>query len=196
MARPNAQPEVTREHVTDDPRILAEATPLREVQLLQSSPPPGSAYPQPMMRSQTDGMGDFWSDATGIDFTNTEVLTRQEYKDEADLNILLARFGVNTPMRQMEWGAEIDDRIDLQTAMAAIEEAKKIQVPDELRTRFPNWQAVLNGAETGAYQAALVDLEQTKKRTEETRAKEEADKKSYEEWKANVRETPPIAKKD
>lgn len=182
--------------VTDDPHTLAVATPLREIQLLQSSPPPGAAYPQPMMRSQTDGMGDFWSDATGIDFSNTEILTRQEYKDEADLNILLSRFGVNTPMREMSWGAEIDDRIDLQTALQAIDEAKRIEVPPELRTRFPTWQAVLNGAESGAYQSALVELEATKKRTEEARQQEEADKKSYEEWRKNFRETPPIPKKD
>lgn len=163
---------------------------IAEIELLQRKPADGSGYPYPMQRSQTDGMGDFWSEATGISFQGTPVLTRQEYAEEADVNILLNRFGVNTPLREMQWGAEIDDRLDLQQALYAIDQAKQIKVPDELRAQFPTWQHVLNGAESGAYQHALAEHERVKKATAEAAEREEADKKSYEDWKANVRETP------
>lgn len=169
---------------------------IAEIELLQKKPAEGSGYPYPMARSQTDGMGDFYSETTAINFTGTDVITRQEFKDEADLNILLGRFGVNTPLREMQWGAEIDDRLDLQQALYAIDQAKRITVPEELQAQFPTWQHVLNGAESGAYQHALTELERRKKATAEREAQEEADKKSYEEWKANVRETPLKPPKD
>lgn len=123
--------------------------------------------PQPDERTQVDGQQEKYSLQSGIDFTGTDVIVRQEYKDDADINKMLARFGLDTQLRQMTWGAEIDERIDLQQALFAIDQAKRIQIPEELRGKYPTWQDILNAAETGAYQYDLTQLERRKKEAEE-----------------------------
>lgn len=114
----------------------------------------------PAERTQVDGLEDEYSLLTGTD-TGTDTATRQEMKDESDINILLARFGVNTPIRGgLDYGAEIDYNMDLQQALGAIESARRANtaVPEELREKYPTWREVLNGAETGEYQKDLQTL--------------------------------------
>lgn len=127
------------------------------------------------IRSQADDLQDEISDATGLD-TGTETLTRQEFKDEADLNILLSRFGANAMSRQPEWGGETDFTLDLQGALAAIAQAKEadLQVPPELREKYPTWRDVLNGAETGEYQTDLKMLAQVKANEQRRKTHDEA----------------------
>jgi len=127
----------------------------------------------PAERTQVDGKQDAYSDAAGIDFSDTELMTRQEFKDEADLNILLSRFGVNTMVRtDGRYGSEVDYNLDLAQALAAIESARRanLAVPDELREKYTDWRSVLNAAESGEYQADLQNLADWK-------AAEEAKKK-------------------
>ncbi|QCQ85065.1 internal scaffolding protein [Blackfly microvirus SF02] len=126
---------------------------------------------EPRYRLQYDCDREAVSLATGTD-TGPESLTRQEFADEADLNVLLARFGVNTPVRPMIYGGEVDYQLDLQQAFAAIESARRanMAVPDELRQKYPDWRKVLNGAESGEYQRDLKELS-------DRRAAEEAAKK-------------------
>lgn len=149
---------------------------------------------QHAIRSQTDGKQDEWSDRAALDFTGVDVIVRTEYRDETDLNVLLARFGANTPVRQMDWGAEIDNRIDLQTALNAIEQAKRIMpnVPEALRNQFHNWQEVLNGVESGTYPAAIAEMQRVEKATAEQRAREQKEKEAFDAWRAaGIKETPP-----
>lgn len=115
-------------------------------------------------RKQNDHLQDEYSIETGLDFTDVEPITRQEFKDEADLNILLARYGVAQPTRPMKYGEEIDYTLDLQTALASLEAARRahFNVPDELRAKYPDWQSVLNGAESGQYQQDLANLAERK----------------------------------
>lgn len=114
----------------------------------------------PMERTQKDGAQKEYSDAAGID-TGTDGGARQEFKDEADINILLSRFGINTQVRtDGKYGAEIDYNLDLQQAYAAIESARRATsaVPEELREKYPTWREMLNATETGEYQHDLQNL--------------------------------------
>lgn len=125
-------------------------------------------------RTQIDDDFDDVSNATGLD-ANEPLITRQEFKDEADLNILLARFGVNAQARPMTWGQEIDWNTDLQQALHAISEARQAQynVPPELLAKYPTWRHVLNGAETGEYADDLQNL--AKQKADTAAAKQTAD---------------------
>ena len=136
------------------------------------------------VRSQADTLGDDISLQTGYD-TGSESLTRQEFKDEADLNILLGRFGVNQQVRQDPRFMEVDYDLDLQTAIAAVESARRANynVPEELRTKYPDWRAVLDGAESGQYQKDLQELADRKKTQAKLEEEEAATRRKYEEWK-------------
>lgn len=120
------------------------------------------------VRSQADENGDAISKATAIDFSDAKDMTRQEFKDDADINILLKRFGLNQQLRQMTF-TEVNYDLDLQQAFAAIKEARAIAstVPDELREKYPNWRAVLNATETGQYQQDLAIHHQKERESNE-----------------------------
>lgn len=117
----------------------------------------------PSIRTQIDGLEDEYSLATALDTSADPMLTRQEYKDEADLNILLSRFGV-PGARPMTWGQEIDWNTDLQQALGAMEQAKSVEntVPEELKSKYPTWRHVLNAVENGAYGNDLKALAEQK----------------------------------
>lgn len=138
---------------------------------------PGGGNPFKPTRTQDDGLGDIVSEMTAHT-PQGESLTRQEFRDDADINILLARFGVDQQMRQPTYGQTVDYSIDLQTAMAAVNDARRIagNVPDELRQKYPTWREVLNGSETGQYQADLKELSD-KKAEAKRAAAEEAERK-------------------
>lgn len=126
---------------------------------------------RPAIRHQADGLQDAYSDATKT--VNPEAsLTRQEQAQDADINILLKRFGVGQQLRGDARFGEYDDNTDLQTALESIRLAKAANyaVPPELREKYPNWRAVLEGAENGQYEK---DLQAHKaKQAAEARAQE------------------------
>lgn len=86
-----------------------------------------------------------------LDFTTRPTFTRQEFKNEADTNWLLKRFGVTVPQRQGAWGREVDYNIDLQQALASITDAKAAyrNLPENLKERYPTWQTLINAVENG-----------------------------------------------
>lgn len=104
----------------------------------------------PANRTQADGKNELYSELTGLDFDPSLDKARQEFKQESDVNIILARFGVNAPQKQATFG-EVDYNIDLQTAFAAIADAKRAhrELPEEIRRDYPTWQSLLNGIESG-----------------------------------------------
>lgn len=88
----------------------------------------------------------------GIDFTGTTHTTRQEFKNEADINIMLNRFGVaGAQQRSAEYGKDIDFNIDLQTALNAVQQAKLAYaaLPPNLRDKYTSWQSLLNALNEG-----------------------------------------------
>lgn len=71
------------------------------------------------------------------------VLTRQEFKEDSDINVLLKRFGVTgkmpAPLKPPEYG-DFSAVTDFETAMLALKDAEQHfeRVPAELRDRFDN----------------------------------------------------------
>lgn len=124
------------------------------------------------VRTQHDGKGKEYSDRGARIFDPEEDKTRQEFKDDADLNILLRRFGLETLVRTDGKFTEVDYNMDLQQAFAAIAAAKHVlpNVPPELRGKYKSWQDVLNATESGEYKQ---DLDRVN--TERANAKTAAD---------------------
>lgn len=104
----------------------------------------------PAERAQGDDRQDEYSAAAAISFDGVEDMARQEFRDEADINIILKKFGATAPQRPLVFG-EADYDMDLQTAMLAIDAAKDIHLHlgPALQEKYPTWQDVLNGVATG-----------------------------------------------
>jgi hypothetical protein len=134
-------------------------------------PHSGNGWPA-ATRTQVDGKGDEVSAATATEPTGDSI-TRAEFAQDADINILMARLGVDAPQRQMIYG-EVDFDLDLQSAYAAADKAREVlrAVPDELKEKYKSAAQVLNAVESGAYQQDLEQLEQkrAKDRTDKLRA--------------------------
>lgn len=102
------------------------------------------------IRHQADDMGDVYSDGTAQDFSAGDT-TRQEFKDDADINILLRRYGVGPqPQKQVTYG-DIDTDGNLQDAYNAMDAARQAYhgMPREVRERYGNWMAMLGAIERG-----------------------------------------------
>lgn len=143
------------------------------------------------IRFQGDGKQQQYSDEAGLSFEGTEVLTRQEFAEESNINNILTKHGINPlTMKEMTWGQEIDERIDLQTALYAIEQARTIMphVPQELRAKYDNWQKVLNAVESGEYAYDLDQLDQKKKRTKEVEERQALDQRELAERRQRDRQ--------
>lgn len=125
------------------------------------------------VRSQADNLGDLYSAATGTD-CGDEVLTRQEFAQEADINYILNRFGVDQQARPIQYGTTVDYNLDLQQALTALDQVKAINttIPQELRHKYPTWRELLNATESGAYQHDLAELAARKAAAEEKANKE------------------------
>lgn len=112
-----------------------------------------------LIRNQHDDLGDVMSEATATT-PEGESLTRQEFKEDTDINTILARFGVNTQVRNDMVFTETDYTVDLQAAHDLMQNAKQVNtgVPPELRDKYPNWLALMSGIERGEYQNDLREL--------------------------------------
>lgn len=150
------------------------------------------------IRKQTDGKQEEYSRKTQIDFTGVKLITRQEDKQDADINHLLQRFGVGLPVRQPEYGQTIDYNLDLQTAMDAVEQAKQAWqgLPDNLRKKYPRWQDLLNAVESGNLKLINENDPETNRETrindeiqiDEGKAQRARDKKAKRAAEAALRE--------
>lgn len=78
-------------------------------------------------------------------------MARQEFKDEADINYMLSRFGITQPRGAPTYG-EWDDTIDLQIALESVREAKTgyRTLPRELRDKFPSMEDFLRAVDNGS----------------------------------------------
>lgn len=111
---------------------------------------------QPPIRKQTDDLQEQYSQMTAIDCSDLPDLTRQEFRDETDVNKILARYGVNAPMRQPEY-SEVDYSMDLQQSLQAIKEAEDAvsKLPPSLRVKYFTWERLLDGAYNGEFKTDL-----------------------------------------
>lgn len=78
-------------------------------------------------------------------------MARQEFKNEADINYMLSRFGVTQPRGAPTYG-EWDDTIDLQTALQSVSDARFAyrQLPENLRAKFTKMEDLLRALENGS----------------------------------------------
>lgn len=85
------------------------------------------------------------------DRTGNKDTARQEFKDEADINYMLSRFGITAPRGTPTFG-EWDDSIDLQSAIESVREAHAgyVTLPEDLRNKFPSMEAMLTAIDNGA----------------------------------------------
>lgn len=111
------------------------------------------------VRSQADSPEEMasWSDESGLACPPGEDRTRQEFKDEADVNVILRRVGAGGfEPRPMVYGVQ-DTDADLQTiyAAAAVAQDGWLKLPEHLRRRYPGWPELLAAVDRG--EASLVD---------------------------------------
>lgn len=110
------------------------------------------------MRPPTKDQSDIGQDNPTIDCTkdrpdgttNTD-MARQEFKDEADINYILSRYGISAPRGAPTYG-EWDDTLDLQVALESVRDARYAyyQLPPELRDKFPRMEDMLTALENGS----------------------------------------------
>lgn len=76
---------------------------------------------------------------------------RQEFKDEADINYMLSRFGVTQPRNSPTFGSW-DDSIDLQQAIESTREARDgyNTLPLQLREKFTTMEDFLRAVDNGS----------------------------------------------
>lgn len=104
----------------------------------------------PPLKDQTDiGVENPGIDAS--DRPGNKDMARQEFKDEADVNYMLAKFGVAPPRNAPTYG-EWDDSIDLQSAITSVREALGAyeRLPADLRERFTSMEGLLNAVTNGS----------------------------------------------
>lgn len=114
----------------------------------------------PPTKDQTDiGLENQTLDAShSVDNTD---MARQEFKQEADINYMLSRFGITQPRGTPTYGTW-DDTIDLQDALASVREAKDgySTLPKELREKFPSMEEFLRAIDNGSLVLQNKDAEQ------------------------------------
>lgn len=105
------------------------------------------------VRTQGDELQDYYTRLTGLDCSGDRDTARQEFKKEADINELIKRFGGITPVTRAGTPqfTETDYNLDLQGALAAIDEARQVykELPIEVRRDFPSMRSLLNALESG-----------------------------------------------
>lgn len=126
---------------------------------------------KPVERHQADGKQDEYSLMTGLDCSESPDTARQEFKNDADVNKLLARYGVGPIPQRATVFQEVDYDLDLQTAMYSIEAAQRAyaKMPASLRDKYRDWRDVLNGIYTGQFKIDLAPARAAEREAKTTR---------------------------
>lgn len=101
-------------------------------------------------RTQADDEQEYYSELSGLDCSNLPDMARQEFKDEADTNKLLARYGVGVPQKPVTF-SEAAFNMDLQQALEALNTARTAyhQMSPEIRQAYPTWRRLLDALQSG-----------------------------------------------
>lgn len=110
----------------------------------------------PAIRTQIDGLNEMYSYETALDCSDKPDLARQEFKDETDVNKVLARYGIDGMQRPVEY-QQVDYDADLQQMLASIQEAERAisKLPAEIYSKYPTWEQILDGAFNGTFKADI-----------------------------------------
>lgn len=103
------------------------------------------------VRTQNDGLQEAVSQAETVDCSNMPDLARQEFKAESDTQSILKKFGVEAFHNRPILAYEFDDSLDLKTALDTVRQTQEAyqRLPDNIKQRFPDWNAVALGVEKG-----------------------------------------------
>lgn len=107
------------------------------------------------IRRQSDNKGDAYSDATAVDFSDSDTnpnRTRPEHAKDVKIENIISKFGGHAfTMPSPQARNEIDYTIELQSALNSIATAKQAhaQLPEDLRKTYPTWQALLTALDGG-----------------------------------------------
>lgn len=135
------------------------------------------------IRSQADELGDVISRDTSISDFGRD-MTRQEFKEETDINVLATKFNLEELKRPVNWGGEIDYTVDLQQSITTLNESRSAynRLHPAIKEKFPTWESFIAGANDGSLADELakvgiknIETLATKKIDEEISA---ADKRS------------------
>lgn len=90
-------------------------------------------------------------------------MAKQEFKDEADINYMLSRFGITQPRGAPAYG-EWDDAIDLQTAIESVRFANEAyrELPWALRQKFGSMTDLIRAVDNGSLVIKDKDPEEPK----------------------------------
>lgn len=106
------------------------------------------------MHPPTKDQADLGQDNVTLDASNSpdnKDVARQEFKNDADINYMLSKFGITQPRGTPTYG-EWDDTIDLQVALQAVSDARSAyrDLPEELRKKFTSMEQLLTAMENGS----------------------------------------------
>lgn len=106
------------------------------------------------MMPPTKDQADIGVDNPTLDASHSDEnpdMARQEYKNEADINYMLSRFGITQPRGTPTFGAW-DDTIDLQMALESVREARAgfRTLPKEMTDKFRTMEDMLKAVENGS----------------------------------------------
>lgn len=121
------------------------------------------------MRSQLDNFDEITA-RLGLRCPPEDNRTRQEFKDEADINNVVARFYPFAPpqARVPQYG-EQDMSLDLHGALMVVQEAREsyASLPESLRAKFPTYTEFVNAVAEGRVQIVDQSAEESAGRSAE-----------------------------
>lgn len=105
---------------------------------------------RPAIRTPIDEKNEEYSDNTAL-LCEDEHRTRQEFKDESDINNILRNFGLDKFRRERPLFTEVDYTIDLQTAHNATREVAEAhsRLPEKIRKQYPTPASLFAAIERG-----------------------------------------------
>lgn len=114
---------------------------------------------KPAIRTQVDDRQLDFSILTAFDNSAEPDPVRQEFKDEADVNVMLNKFGMNVPMQRQPQFGETDFDLDLHSAYIAVDRVNHAMqaLPPELREKYPTAARLLDAMNSGELEADLLD---------------------------------------
>lgn len=129
-----------------------------------------------MFRSKIDNLDDI-TVSSGLFCDPDEDVTRQEFKDEADVNKLMQRHGLlPRPVQYGEWNFDEDLTSSVQ-ARQQVDEAYSM-LPENVRALYPNMAAVWAAIASGALKMAPEGVEVPSTASEAGQAPEEGARQS------------------
>lgn len=103
------------------------------------------------IRTQVDDRQSEFSLETGKVFPVSEDRTKQDFKDESDVNVVLRNFGVQSLRLRPTAPIEVDWSVDLQAAYGRVLEAKARyhEMPEQIRSLYPTWEQFADAMRKG-----------------------------------------------